>query len=225
MDIEKVSLQMNPEPAKICNEHWIELAGKYSADTEVVKKLFSEIETAYTASGRHYHNLNHIASLIQLSNQYQTYLKNKDIVEFSIFYHDIVYQPSRGDNESKSAQAAENAFLELQFPKQNIADVVKYIKATKSHKLDIADQESDLAWFLDFDMSILGMEWDIYVEYTRQVRQEYGIYPDFIYNPGRIKFLQETLRQPYMFNTNVFRTYFEHQARENMRKEIVRLES
>jgi predicted metal-dependent HD superfamily phosphohydrolase len=225
MDIEKVSLQINPEPAKICSEHWIELSAKYSADTKVVKKIFSEIETAYTASGRHYHNLHHIASLIQLSNQYQSYLKNKDIVDFSIFYHDIVYKPSRANNEAKSAQTAEKALLELQFPKENISDVVEYIKSTKAHKLDGANHETDLAWFLDFDMSILGMEWDIYVEYTRQVRQEFGIYPDFVYNPGRIKFLRETLRQPYIFNTNVFRTYFEHQARENMRREMVRLES
>jgi predicted metal-dependent HD superfamily phosphohydrolase len=40
---------------------------------------------------------------------------------------------------------------------------------------------------LDADLSILGKDLDTYLAYTKMIRKEYSIYPDFLYKPGRKK--------------------------------------
>ena len=204
-------------------EQWTNLAAKYSQDEVLINKHHNEIKGAYGSSSRHYHNTGHIHGLLTLANQYQSSLQDKDAIDFSIFYHDLVYKVTRSDNEEKSAMRAEKNLLDLKLSPDKIATVVEYILATKQHRLDNASTDSDLAWFLDFDMSILGAEWDRYIEYTRKIRKEYSIYPDFLYNQGRRKFLQRSLGTPYIFHTRFFRTYHEQQARENMRKELERV--
>jgi predicted metal-dependent HD superfamily phosphohydrolase len=222
MATEKVSWQMKPDLTCL-EEQWAELTGKYSQDSALIDKHFTEIQGAYTSSSRHYHNTGHIHALFKLAKQYEDFLQDKDVVGFSIFYHDIVYKVTRSDNEEKSAVRAEKDLSDLKIPTDKIAIVAKYIHATKQHKLNDADNESDLAWFLDFDMAILGADWDRYLEYTRQIRKEYSVYPDFLYNQARRKFLQSSLSASNIFHTTLFRTYHEQEARENIRKELERL--
>ena len=213
---------MKPDPNDL-EEQWTKLARKYSQDEVLINKYYDEIKSAYSSPSRHYHNTAHIHALLTLANQYQSSLHDKDVVDFSTFYHDIVYKVTRSDNEEKSALRAQKNLSDLKLAPDKIATVGKYIRATKQHKLDGANNESDLAWFLDFDMSILGAEWDKYLEYTRELRQEYSIYPDFLYNQGRRKFLQKSLSTPYIFHTTLFRTYHEQDARENIGRELERL--
>lgn len=220
MDTGKASWLTSQHSVNAVREQWFSLAGKYSSDHELIQKLFSEIESSYGVPNRHYHNVRHIDTLLYLSNQYQSDLQDKDVVDFSIFYHDLIYKVTRSDNEKKSAATAAKRLSELNLSPGKIADIVQYITATKSHQLNGGLPGSDLAWFLDFDMSILAVEWDKYLEYTRQVRREYAIYPDFIYNQGRKKFLQQSLSSPYIFHTSLFRQYHELDARENMKREL-----
>jgi predicted metal-dependent HD superfamily phosphohydrolase len=66
----------------------------------------------------------------------------------------------------------------------------------------------------------LGYTWDKYREYCQQVRKEYAIYPDFLYNPGRKKALQHFLDMDVIFKTGFFRNKYEIQARKNIVQEI-----
>lgn len=186
----------------------------------LVLQLFVEIEAAYGSSDRHYHNLLHIDALLELSNQYQDHLGNKEAVDFSIFYHDIIYKVSRSDNEEKSAEMAAGRLKALTFPSEKISTVAEYIIASKTHTLNARANENDLAWFLDFDMSILGADWKTYFQYSQEVRKEYMIYPDMLYQPARKQFLQRTLEMPFIFNTNQFSEQYERQARINLQKEL-----
>ena len=201
-------------------EQWIKLAGKYSNEAGLVLRLFAEIEAAYGSSDRHYHNLLHIDALLQFSNQYQDHLHDKETVDFSIFYHDIIYRVERSDNEIESAAIAQNQLRDLGLPEEKISIIVGYINATRLHAPVDSGNEDDLAWFLDFDMSILGAKWEVYLQYSQKVRKEYMIYPDVAYLKGRKKFIQETLNTPFIFNTPEFRSMYEQQARVNMEKEL-----
>jgi predicted metal-dependent HD superfamily phosphohydrolase len=203
----------------VLKKQWIRLAGKYSGDVNLVQKLFEEIETAYGSPERHYHNLYHIDALLQLSEQHQNRLRDKDAVDFSIFYHDIIYTVTRSDNEDRSADLAQKKLLLLQVEEVRIKEIITYIKASKTHALNGLDSESDLAWFLDFDMSILGSNWETYLVYTQQIRKEYSIYPDIIYNKGRKNFLQQSIANPSIFHTSLFKAQYERQARYNIEKE------
>jgi predicted metal-dependent HD superfamily phosphohydrolase len=151
--------------------YWVHLAGRYTGDTGLIHQCFSEIEKAYNCTGRHYHNLRHIQDLLNLSSQYQPYLYDKDTIDFAIFYHDIIYDVSKSDNEERSAGIAESRLKALKLPVKKIVNIVQYIVGSKTHTLHGKDNETDLAWFLDFDMSILGGGWEIYLQYMQNLRK------------------------------------------------------
>ena len=199
---------------------WDQLAGKYSNDKALIDRFFREIERKYTSSRRHYHNLHHIQALLQFCETYAGQLQDRDVITFSVFYHDIIYNVLRKDNEPRSAGLAVKRLLALGVPANKAEQFKIYIEATQTHTIssDVI-YTTDLRLFLDFDMSILGAGWDGYEAYTRQVRREYRIYPDKLYYPGRRQFLQHCLQTEYIFQTQVFRELYETRARENMARE------
>ena len=71
-----------------------------------------------------------------------------------------------------------------------------------------------------FDLKILSKDWEDYSIYFQQIRKEYSIYPDFLYNPGRKKALQHFLEHDYIYQTETFRNLYERQAKMNIQKEI-----
>jgi predicted metal-dependent HD superfamily phosphohydrolase len=91
------------------------------------------------------------------------------------------------------------------------------ILATKSHS---KSTDSDTNYFTDADLSVLGQPWEIYRLYYKNVRKEYAIYPDFIYNPGRKKVIQHFLSMNSIFKTDYFYNQFEKVAKENLLKEL-----
>lgn len=221
MATEKVNLSHD----KIIGEvkaYWNQLAGKYHREQAVTNYYFAEIEKAYTASERYYHNLEHIHALLSLSNSFFNKLQEKDVVDFSIFYHDICYSATRNDNEERSANLALQRLEQLRFS-LNGPIVVEYINATKRHKSDESQERGDIAWFLDFDLAVLGSDPETYKRYADNVRLEYRMYPDVLYNKGRGKFLQKMLESPFIFHTTEFRTSVEPQARLNIRRELNQL--
>jgi predicted metal-dependent HD superfamily phosphohydrolase len=200
---------------------WDQLAGKYSNNKELADRFFREIERKYTSSRRFYHNLHHIQALLQLCETYAGQLQDRDVVAFSIFYHDIIYNVLRKDNEPRSARLAVKRLQALGVPAEKIEQVKLFIEATQTHTVSGAvTNTTDLQLFLDFDMSILGADWPVYEAYTRQVRREYRIYPDKLYYPGRLQFLRHCLQAAFIFQTQIFRDRYEAQARENMAREL-----
>lgn len=222
MDTEKAGL---PKPLNL-RTIWDKLAGKYCNDNELTSRFYEEIEKKYTSNRRHYHNLYHIAALLRFCEQYTGELNNHDVVAFAVFYHDIIYNPLRKDNEPRSAQLAVKRLQALQVPAAAIEQVKLYIEATQTHAVTAAvTHMGDLQLFLDFDMSILAADWENYEAYTRQVRKEYRIYPDKLYYPGRKKFLEHCLQTEFIFQTEVFRKKYEGVARENIKKELQEAEA
>jgi predicted metal-dependent HD superfamily phosphohydrolase len=200
---------------------WDQLAGKYSNDKVLIDRFFREIERKYTSSRRHYHNLHHIQALLQFCETYAGRLQDRDVVMFSVFYHDIIYNVLRKDNEPRSARLAIKRLLALGVPTDKAEQVKIFIEATQTHTVSSdVTYTIDLQLFLDFDMSILGAGWDDYEAYTRQVRREYRIYPDKLYYPGRRQFLEHCLQTEFIFQTQLFRDQYEIRARENMAREL-----
>lgn len=200
---------------------WDELTARYCNDRALTARFYTEIEKKYTSTRRHYHNLHHIAALLQLCEQYAGQLQDRDVVAFAVFYHDIIYNVLRKDNESRSAQVAVKRLKDLQVPAALIEQVKLYIEATQTHAVTAAvTHVGDLQLFLDFDMRILGAPREAYEAYTRQVRREYRIYPDKLYNAGRKQFLEHCLQADHIFQTPVFRENYERIARENMAREL-----
>jgi len=185
-----------------------------------INSLWLDLEKAYSKKSRYYHNLIHLEEMVFWFLKYKQQLQHPNEVLYSIFYHDYVYQVTRKDNELKSAEHA-IALLKPnhQFNKKLVFDL---IIATQLH---YHNQNEDINWLIDFDLKILSKDWDDYKIYCQQIRNEYNIYPDFLYNPGRKKALEHFLEIKNIYQTQEFRTLFEDKARENIKREIQELET
>ena len=198
---------------------WHELLECFT-DRERAEVLWRELKKRYTGSARHYHNLEHLHFMITRSEEIKTSLRDPEMVVFAIYYHDLVYNVLRKDNEVRSARIARSRLEELGIPEDRIAHCVAMIEATKDHPLS---EDQDTNYLLDLDMAILGVSPERYLLYTEQVREEYAIYPDMLYNKGRKHVLQQFFADEHLFRTDVFKVEFEAKASRNIQSELARL--
>jgi predicted metal-dependent HD superfamily phosphohydrolase len=197
---------------------WVSLASPRTPNPALIESLFDSIVEHYSASERAYHNLSHIQSLLALSESLLDKVQNRDALYFAIWFHDVIYDTKRSDNEEKSAEFAAEALASLGVPEQTITTTREMILATKHHRA------SDLSWdmnaFLDLDVSILGAPEDVYKEYSAAIRKEYSWVPDFLYRKGRMKVLNDFLGRARIYNTVEFSAKYEAQARHNIAEEL-----
>lgn len=184
-------------------------------DASQTQVLWEELQKAYSGKSRHYHNLTHLEEMIVQYEIYSSQLTFPVEVLYAIFYHDFIYKTTSKENELKSAEFAISILPAN--AKINKELVFEMILATKLHEHNSVE---DVNWLIDFDLKILAKEWNDYEVYFKQIRKEYKIYPDLLYNPGRKKALQHFLENEFIFQTETFRTQFEKQARENIQREI-----
>jgi predicted metal-dependent HD superfamily phosphohydrolase len=198
--------------------YYQQLIHPYSTDQQLVEGLFGEIEKAYEEEKRFYHNTTHIFRLLEQSDQYKASINDITSVRFSIFYHDIVYNPGSLDNEVKSAEIAKDALLQLQVKPEIITKVEAYILSTKDHYAQ-KPIDTDLKYFLDFDLSILASPRKEYKQYLIQIRKEYSYLPAEDFKKGRLDFVNKILEKQHLFFTDRFRQ-FECNARQNLEWEL-----
>lgn len=213
-----------PTDLALLAARWNELTDTVQAPPAVRKAVFAQIVRAYEGDGRHYHGVAHIAGLLALSAEHAPRLVDRDTVDLAIVFHDVVYSASSTDNEEESARLAQKTMAELGFPAPIAEKVAAYVIATKHGAEPRNPAETDLAHFLDFDLSILGAEREAYAAYAAAIRREYTIYPDPIYRPGRAGVLRKLLAQPRIFGTGIGYGLWEAPARDNMMWEIGKLQ-
>jgi predicted metal-dependent HD superfamily phosphohydrolase len=198
-------------------EFFIQTVAQFSTDEALQQKLWQELEQNYGHKNRHYHTLRHIKCVLEALEAHQKAIQDWESMVFAVFYHDAVYRVLKKNNEQKSAELAEKRLRSIRFPEPRIALCKKHILATKNHT---TSPNPDTNLLIDADLSILGAEWETYLEYTRQVRWEYAVYPDLLYRPGRKKVLLHFLEMESIFKTAAFRQRLEEKARENILNEI-----
>jgi predicted metal-dependent HD superfamily phosphohydrolase len=198
-------------------ETFLQLLTKYTENKTLSNDLWTEIEKNYSAKKRHYHTLQHLENLLVQLTEIKGEIKNWETILFTLYYHDIVYNALKSDNEEKSAALAEKRMKQLSVPNEIIENCQLQILATKSH---VKSPDSDTNYFTDADLSVLGQSWEAYTLYYKNVRKEYSIYLDFVYHPGRKKVLNHFLSMRRIFKTDFFYNKFEMQARQNLQREI-----
>ena len=203
---------------------WEELCNRFSLSEHVVESTWSVLANHYQEEGRYYHDFSHISSLLSLSGEFRNNVVNKDVVDLAIFFHDVIYDPKSKTNEEDSAELFKEV-LGNYIDSSIVERVVHYIIETKRH--DVADcGDTDLQFFMDFDMSILGSSMESYISYCQAIRKEYSFYPDEAYRIGRAAFLRTTINEnKQVFSTKEFRERYEATAKSNILWECAQLES
>lgn len=177
---------------------------------------WERINRAY--GGRAYHNVHHLGEMLGHLAVLPTFLAPAAAPLFGIalIYHDIVYRAHRQDNEARSADLALTALRELGVDENGQAYCRRLIMATKTHQAS----DDDEGWLVDLDLAVLARPADGYDAYARAVRQEFSIYPDFLYRPGRKKALRHLLDQPRIYHHPDLQARWEAPARANLNREL-----
>lgn len=171
-------------------ETFIGLLTNYTDNNSFTNELWTEVEKNYSSKKRHYHTLQHLDNLLAELIEVKDKIQNWRIILFTLYYHDIVYNSLKSNNEEKSAELAEKRMTQISAPNQTIELCKKQILATKTHN---ESTDSDTNYFTDSDLSVLGQSQETYYLYCKNIRKEYSIYPDLIYNLGRKKVLNHFL--------------------------------
>ena len=178
-------------------------------------ELWSGIFKAHNSPSRAYHNLSHLYSITEIFDQFQPNDVNRHLFYWITFFHDYIYKAVRKDNEAASATFAKQILAPL-LPQDQVEMITTIIRSTARHLplIDVAEQ----FFFLDADLAILAAKEELYNTYTQAIRQEYRIYPDLLYRPGRKKVLAHFLDRENIYYTTTFKAY-EDQARANLQRE------
>src|SRR3954466_10191577 len=136
-----------------------------------VEGALADIGVMYQSAPRAYHNLDHIKDCLRHLDAARTVADRPDEVEMAIWLHDCVYDPKRPDNESRSAEVAENLLRGLDAAESVIARIAQLILDT-AHATE--PQTADGELIVDIDLSILGAEPGVFDAYESAIRMEYA---------------------------------------------------
>lgn len=186
-----------------------------------IQQSWSRLLPHYRESHRHYHDLQHIDACFTWFDQVQDTLDNPLAVALAIWFHDIIYDVRRSDNEEKSAQYAVTALTNFVVSTTLVQQVYELILLTRhpskpSHALTGLVSQHDQGLFLDIDLTILGQGDAIYTGYEKSMRAEYQHVPLWLYKFGRKRLLKQFLRQSKIYYSDYFTEKFENQARVNI---------
>lgn len=200
------------------NHRWLTLCK--SAKINNAESLFEDIINRYNEPHRHYHTLSHITACLGQLDSIRYHLESPMIVELALWFHDIIYNPKRTDNEKQSAVYAadklSNSILEV----DNINRICRLIEITKHPS---TPETVDEKYIVDIDLGILGAPTDVYLQYTAQIRKEYAHVPNFLYKLARKKFLKKLLKEDSIYNVDYFLDQLELNARSNIIQELIQL--
>jgi len=217
-----IILEKNITPV---NLHWLKEVWEISAEQIGIphakaQNIFRIIQGKYNEPHRAYHNLSHIYSMLMLSEEFYDFVGHNHLFDLSIWFHDIIYDASRQDNEVQSAQLAIE-LLHPFLPTLFLDQLKEMIVSTKAHQPLIDHHDNKL--FLDLDLAILATDSKTYNDYAKAIREEYSIFPDELYNAGRKQVLNSFLEKDNIYFTSFFQERFESEARKNIESEVKKL--
>jgi predicted metal-dependent HD superfamily phosphohydrolase len=177
------------------------------------------LEAAYAEPHRRYHTRAHIEDcLAKLALVPDLSERDRRVLEYAIWWHDAVYDPTRTDNEAASARLARLDLADLGAPPEVIDCVERLIHLTAGHSVAPGDRLG--AIMVSIDLSILGETPAVYAAYAAAVREEYAHVPDAAFRAGRRRVLEGFLAAPAIFPDPAFQARYEAQARENIAREL-----
>ena len=202
------------------HDRWLHFVNKETNKKELGREYWNFILRSYSEKNRHYHNLDHIFAMLSQLDITTSNETIKSKLEWAIWFHDIVYQSRRKDNEKASAEIAQKILTALEVEASLAEEVYQLILYTADHMDPSIPESEEIDLLLDLDLMILGSDIDIYCTYAKAVRKEYGWVPALLYKKGRRKVLESMLQSEKIYRTQTFFESFEQKARENMKAEL-----
>ena len=163
---------------------------------------------------RHYHGLCHLEACLALFEDHRDLAERPGEVLAALLFHDAIYDPTRADNEARSADLARAWLTEVR--PDALDRVQAMILATRTH----VPEGADAALVLDVDLAILGADPARYDGFERAIRAEYAHVPEEAYRAGRVAILAAFHARAPIFRTLPFREPLEAVAHANLARTI-----
>lgn len=180
--------------------------------------LGEQLLARYDEPHRRYHNRRHLAEVLTALDL----LDGSSAVRLAAWFHDAVYDPRRPDNEERSAAWAAAALPLARVPALTASEVARLVRLTADH--DPAAADADGAALCDADLAILAAPPDRYDAYAAAVRAEYAHVPADDFRTGRSAVLRGLLGWAAIYRTPHGATSWEAPARDNLSRELRRLD-
>jgi predicted metal-dependent HD superfamily phosphohydrolase len=192
---------------------WARLAG----DSPTARTEWAAVLEAWSEPHRRYHGLTHLAAVLGLVDELAAAADDADAVRLAAWYHDVVHDPTRDDNEAASAGRA-RAGLNGLVPAERIAEVERLVLLTAGH--DPAPGDANGAVLCDADLAVLASPPEAYATYASAIREEYGHLPDEVFAAGRAAVLEQLLALPALYRLPAVADRWTARARANLTAEL-----
>ncbi|MGY1653546.1 HD domain-containing protein [Geodermatophilus sp. SYSU D01119] len=187
-----------------------------TGDSPAARDEWAAVVAAWGEPHRRYHDLRHLAAVVGLVGELGAAAADPVAVTLAAWYHDVVYDPRRGDNERASADRARAGLAGL-VPEARLAEVERLVLLTAGHAAEPGDANG--AVLCDADLAVLAGPPEAYAAYASAVREEYGHLADDVFTAGRIAVLESLLQLPALYRLPGTREW-EPRARANLAAEL-----
>ena len=212
---------VSPEKLVQMQAGWVRLLARFDVSAADAYPVFDRLVAAHSERHRHYHTLEHLTEMFKVAGKLGDVATDPTAVHLAIWFHDAVYDPRAKDNETRSAELADELLRPLNVPDETLRRVGGLIRSTAHTPLDAVD--ADTVVLLDADLAILSAESKRYARYAADIRKEYAWVPDEAYRQGRAAVLTSFLDGPRIYRTERMFAAAEEAARANLRAEIASL--
>ena len=190
-------------------------------DSPALRQLHGDVLDRYGEPHRHYHTHQHLAECFEKVHDIISLAQHPAEIHVGLWFHDVIYDTQRHDNEERSAEWARNAARDFGTEADSAQRIYDLIMFTRHA---VAPVGIDAEVLVDTDLSILGAPPERFQEYEAQVRNEYAWVPDVTFRSARAKILTEFLDRSHLFSTPHFRERYEAQARRNLQHSLLALD-
>lgn len=183
--------------------------------------LLDNLKARYAEPHRRYHTLAHVEALLRHLGTWRHLARQPAHLEAAAWYHDVVYDTHRNDNEVCSADVVRFELMSIGWLGVDVERVATMVEATQHHHAD--DGDTDTLLFLDLDLSVLAAAPAAYDTYAAAIRAEFDWVPEAEWRTGRVRVLRSFIDRPAIYHTPELHTAWEAAARGNVARELATL--
>jgi len=181
------------------------------------RSVRDELLRRWNEPHRSYHTVSHLAAVLGVIDDVAAAEPEADpmAVELAAWFHDVVYDPRRADNEEASAALAAGLLPPIGVEPKRVAAVVDLVRMTKTH----TPTNAEARVLSDADLAVLARPARDYDAYVAAVREEYAFVPDDGWRRGRAAVLDGLLARVPLYSPAPMQQ-LERAARANLTREL-----